>query len=91
MRNVGLINHTHQHTHAGMGVAREGGTRGPAPPPPIDMLPMIKMSQKRLLFLQFLLTSSRTTIINNNIDPGGPGRLNLILVNQLKWVPYNNV
>ena len=46
----------------------QGGGR----PPPIEMLPMIKMSQKRLLFLQFhfLLGSSRTTAINNNIDPG---------------------
>ena len=42
--------------------------------PPIEMLPMIKMSQKRLLFFQFqfLLASSRTTVINNRIDPGGP-------------------
>ena len=33
--------------------------------PPIEMLPMIKMSQKRLLFFQFqfLLASSRTTVI----------------------------
>ena len=44
-------------------------------PSPIEMLPMIKMSQKRLLFFQFqfLLASSRTTVINNNIDPEGPG------------------
>ena len=40
----------------GVGVAR--GAR----PPTIEMLPMIKMSQKKLLFLQFLLTSSRKTI-----------------------------
>ena len=34
------------------------------PPPPIEMLPMIKMSQKRLLFrlFQFLLATSRTTV-----------------------------
>ena len=40
-----------------IGVARVG-----ASPPPIKMLPMIKMSQKRLLFLQFLLAFSRTTV-----------------------------
>ena len=42
------------------------------PPPPIEMLSMIKMPQKILLFLQFqhLLATSRTTVINNNIDPG---------------------
>ena len=37
---------------------------------------------KKLLFLQFqfLLASSytHTTVIKNNIDPGGPGPLNLI-------------
>ena len=63
------------------------------------MLPVIKMSQKRLLFLQFqfLLASSRktvgytrTTVINNNIYPGGPGPFNLIFANQFKWAPYNN-
>ena len=53
------------------------------------MLPMIKMSQKELLFLQFqfLLASLRTIAINNNIDPGGPGPLNLIVANKLKWAP----
>ena len=63
-----------------------------ARPSPIEMLPMIKTSQKRLLFLQFqfLLASLPTTVINNNIDPGGPGPINLILANQLKWAPYNN-
>ena len=52
------------------------------------MLPMIKASQKRLLFLQFqfLLASSRTTVINNNTDPGGPGQLNLIFANQFKRI-----
>ena len=37
---------------------------GIARPPPTEMLPMIKMSQKRLLFLQFkfLLAFSRTTV-----------------------------
>ena len=25
----------------------------------------------------------------NNIDPGGPGPLNLIFANQFKWTPYN--
>ena len=47
---------------------------------------MIKMSQKRLLFLQFLLTSSRTTVIDNNIDPKGPGPLNLMFANQFKRI-----
>ena len=28
---------------------------------------------------------------NNNIDPGGPGPLNLIFANQFKWAPYNNI
>ena len=60
---------------------------------------MIKMSQKRLLFLQFqfLLASSCitqytcTTVINNNIDLGGPGPLNLIFANDYKRAPYNNI
>ena len=44
-----------------IGVAK-GGPGGPGPP--IEMLPKIKMSQKRLLFLQFqfYLASSRTTV-----------------------------
>ena len=57
-----------------------GGGGGQGARPPIEMLSMIKMSQKRLLFLQFefLSTSSRTAVprtkvINNNIDRGGPG------------------
>ena len=68
----------------GIGVAKGGGM-GPL----IEMLLIIKTSQKRLLFLQFqfLLASLHTTVINNNIDPGGPGPLNLILANQLKWAP----
>ena len=52
---------------------------------------MIEISQKRLLFLQFLLASSRTTVINNSIDLGGSGPLNLIFTNQFKWAPYNNI
>ena len=28
---------------------------------------------------------------NNNIDPGGPGPLNLIFANQFKWALYNNI
>ena len=28
---------------------------------------------------------------NNNIDPRGPGSLNLIFANQLKNAPYNNI
>ena len=57
--------------------------------PPIEMLLLIRMSQKRLLFLQFqfLLAFSRTTVINNNIDPGGLGPLNLIFTNQFNWGP----
>ena len=56
-----------------IGVAR-GGIR----PPLIEMPLMIKMSQKRLLFLQFQFffsifannsTRKRTSVINNNIDP----------------------
>ena len=27
----------------------------------------------------------------NNIDPRGPGPLNLIFANQFKWAPYNNI
>ena len=56
-----------------IGVA-SGGAQGTRPPL-IEMPPMIKMSQKRLLFLQFqfLSASLRTTVIDNNIDPGGPG------------------
>ena len=71
----------------------EGVPRGPAPPPPIEMLPKIKMSQKRLLFRQFqyFLASSRTAVINNSLDIGGPAPLNLIFTNQFKWVPYNNI
>ena len=54
---------------------------------------MIKMSQKRLLFLQFQLRLAflRIAVINNNIDPGGPGPLSLIFANQFKWAPYNNI
>ena len=48
-----------------IGVARggPGGAQG-ARFPPIETLPMIKTSQKRLLFLQFqfLLASLRTTV-----------------------------
>ena len=65
------------------------------------------MSQKRLLFLQFqflflhlcVQQYKRTTVINNNINPEGPGPFNLIFSNQLKWAPtilykwapYNNI
>ena len=83
-----------------IGVARGGGgggSKGPATPP-IEMLSMIKMSQKRYLFIQFqfLLASSRTTVhaktvFNNNIDPGDLGSLNLIFINQFKWPSFNNV
>ena len=56
-------------------VSRHRRSQGRAEGPPIEMLPMIKMSPKRLLFLQFqfILASSRTTVINNNIDPGDLG------------------
>ena len=33
----------------------------------------------------------RTTVVNNNIDPGGPGPLNLIFTNQFKWAPNNDI
>ena len=67
-----------------IGIARRVGGQGPSQ---IEMLPMIKMSQKRLLlFLQFLLASSRTTAINNIIDPRGTGPLNLIFANQFKCI-----
>ena len=33
----------------------------------------------------------RTAVINNNIDPGGPGPLNLIFSHQFKWAPNNNI
>ena len=33
---------------------------------------------------------TRTAVINNCIEPGGPGPLNLIFTNQFKWAPYNN-
>ena len=33
----------------------------------------------------------RTTVINNNIDPGGSSPLNLIFSNQFKWAPNNNI
>ena len=33
---------------------------------------MIKMWQESLLFLQFVFVSSRTIVINSNINPGGP-------------------
>ena len=29
----------------------------------------------------------RTAVINNNIDPGGPGPINLIFTHQFKWTP----
>ena len=47
---------------------------------------MIKMLQKSLLLLwfSFLLASSHTTVINNNIDPGGLGPLNSIFAHQFK-------
>ena len=49
----------------GIGLARGGGGGGQGGrPPPIEMLSMIKLTQKKLLFLQFqfLLASLRTTV-----------------------------
>ena len=58
-----------------------------------EMLPMIKMSHKRLLFLvfQFLLATLRTTVISNNVDLGALVPLNLMFAKQFKWAPYNNI
>ena len=74
-----------------MGVAR-------APPPPIEMLLMLKCHKKvycffSLSFFQHLREQryTHTTVINNNIDPDGPGPLNIIFAKQFKWAPYNNV
>ena len=84
----------------------QGEPGDPPPPPQIEMLPIMKVSQKRLFFFQFqfLLASSRTTVINNNIDPRGPGpsiyflptNLNgppkiIFKYPQFKWVPNNNI
>ena len=77
---------------------KPGGWVQGAGPLPIEMLPMIKMSQKRLLFLpiQFfkhlcVQQYTRTTITNINIDPGDPGTLNLIVTNQFKLAPNDNI
>ena len=45
-------------------IHRRSQKRGPGSPAPprIEMLPMIKMSQKRLWFLQFLLAFSRIAV-----------------------------
>ena len=68
---------------------RGQGGGGQGARPPIEMLPMIKMSQKRLLFFQFEFVSapSRTKVINNNINRGDPGYLNLIFANQFTISP----
>ena len=34
---------------------------------------------------------TRTRVINNNSDPGGPGHLNLIFTKYFKWAPSNNI
>ena len=75
-----------------IGVAKGGGRATP----PIEMLPMIKVSQKILLFFSFfsflrVQQYMHTTVINNNIDSRGLGPLNLIFANQFKWAPYNNI
>ena len=53
--------------------SQKGGGRGPGPPP-IEMLPMIKTSQKKTIVssVSVFLASMRTTVINNNINPEGP-------------------
>ena len=38
------------------------------------------------MFLQLLLASSRITVINNKIDPGGVGPLNSIFAYQFKCI-----
>ena len=62
--------------------------------PPIEMLPMIKISQKRLCFFSLSFFQhlrvqqyTRTKVINKNIDRGGPGSFNLIFANQFTMGP----
>ena len=57
----------------------------------MEMIPMTKMSQKNYCFFRFnffehlhVQQYTRTTVTNNNIDPGFPGPLNLIFTNQFK-------
>ena len=73
---------------------RSQGGGGQGARPPIEMLPMIKMSKKdycffRLSFFQHLRVQhyACTAVINNNIDRGGPGSLNLIFANQFTMGP----
>ena len=44
---------------------------------------------------QYWSSASPTIIFkwapNNNIDPGGPGLLNLMFANQFKWAPCKNI
>ena len=62
-RDQSELNAHHAIALIGIGIARGGLAT-----PPNEMLPMIKMSQKRLLFLQFqfLLASLRTTVQTYN-------------------------
>ena len=71
-------------------IAEAKGGGGGAPPnwnATIDK----KYHKKDYCFFSFSFFSffriqqyTRTTVINNNIDPGGPGPLNLIFINQFK-------
>ena len=51
------------------------------------------MSQKKTIVSSVLvfLISSSTTVINNNIDLGCQGPLNLIFADQFKNAPYINI
>ena len=91
LRNVGLMNHSHQH-HKRCQERAQG-----SPPLQLKCYQSQKCHKKDYCFFSFsFLVSSRTTVhattvINNNIDPEGPGSLNLIFANQLKRAPYNNI
>ena len=65
-RDQSELNAHHAIALIGIGIARGGP--GGLVTPPNEMLPMIKMSQKRLSFLQFqfLLASLRTTVQTYN-------------------------
>ena len=85
-RNQIIIKHACERVLRYISVARGGGQGAR---PPIAMLPMIKMSKKdycffSLSFFQCLRVQhyTRTAVINNNFDRGGPGSLNLIFANQ---------
>ena len=46
-----------------------------------------------VFFSIFAYNSTRVqlAVINNCIDPGGPGHLSLIFTSQFKWAFYNNI